>query len=82
MAVLAAAGVVPQEALAERVVLGELALDGRLRPLPGVLPAVLTAHRAGIRRVVVPAAHAAEAALVPDMAVDAVDDAARSWCGC
>jgi magnesium chelatase family protein len=72
-AVLCAAGKIPQEALADRVLFGELALDGRLRPLPGVLPAVLTAYRAGIRRVVVPAAHAAEAALVPDMAVDAVD---------
>jgi magnesium chelatase family protein len=73
VAILAAAGRVPQEALAERVLLGELALDGRLRPLPGILPAVLTAHRAGIRRVVVPSAHAAEAALVPDMAVEGVD---------
>src|SRR5690242_3016878 len=71
-ALLAAAGKLPREALSDRVVLGELALDGRLRPLPGVLPAVLTAHRAGIRRVVVPAAHAAEAALVPDMAVEPV----------
>jgi magnesium chelatase family protein len=73
-AVLAAARVLPQASLAERVVLGELALDGRLRPLPGVLPAVLTAHRAGVRRVVVPAAHADEAALVPDMTVEAVDN--------
>jgi magnesium chelatase family protein len=72
-ALLAAAGEVPQEALVDRVVLGELALDGRLRPLPGVLPAVLTAYNAGVRRVVVPSAHAAEAALVPEMAVDAVD---------
>lgn len=71
-AVLAAAKELPQAALAERVLLGELALDGRLRPLPGVLPAVLTAHRAGIRRVVVPAAHAAEAALVPDMTIEPV----------
>jgi magnesium chelatase family protein len=73
VAVLAAAGVVPPAALADRVVLGELALDGRLRPVPGVLPSVLTARRAGIRRVVVPAAHAAEAALVPDVTVEAAD---------
>lgn len=73
-AVLAAKGVVPREALADRMLFGELALDGRLRPLPGVLPAVLTAYRAGIRRVVVPSAHAAEAALVPDMVIDAVDN--------
>ncbi|HSP37630.1 MAG TPA: YifB family Mg chelatase-like AAA ATPase [Frankiaceae bacterium] len=72
-AVLAAAGVVPREALADRVLLGELALDGRMRPLPGVLPAVLTARRAGITRVVVPAAHVAEASLVPGMTIDAVD---------
>ncbi len=73
VAVLAAAGAVPPEALSDRVVLGELALDGRLRPVPGVLPSVLTARRAGIRRVVVPAAHAAEAALVPGVEVDAVE---------
>jgi magnesium chelatase family protein len=73
VAVLAVAGDVPIAALEDRVVLGELALDGRLRPVPGVLPSVLTARRAGIRRVVVPAAHAAEAALVPGVTVDAVD---------
>lgn len=72
-AVLAAKGDVPQAALAHRVLLGELALDGRMRPLPGILPAVLTARRAGIRTVVVPAAHAVEAALVPGMTVEAVD---------
>jgi magnesium chelatase family protein len=73
VAVLAAAGALPDGALADLVVLGELALDGRLRPVPGVLPSVLTARRAGIRRVLVPAAHAAEAALVPDIEVEAVD---------
>ena len=40
-AVLAATGAVPPESLAGRVLLGELALDGRLRPIPGVLAAVL-----------------------------------------
>src|ERR1700709_2249509 len=45
-AVLAAPGIRPHEALAGRMLLGELGLDGRLRPLPGVLPAVLTAARA------------------------------------
>ena len=50
---------------ADAVLLGELGLDGRVRPVRGVLPAVLAAARAGVRRVVVPAANAAEAALVP-----------------
>ena len=46
---------------------GELGLDGLIRPVRGVLPMVLASARAGIRRVVVPAANAAEAALVPDV---------------
>ena len=44
--------------------LGELGLDGRLRPIPGILPAVVAAARAGHRRVVVPHANRAEAELV------------------
>ena len=42
----------------------ELGLDGRLRPVRGVLPSVLAARAAGMRRVVVAASNAAEAALV------------------
>nr|WP_210767921.1 YifB family Mg chelatase-like AAA ATPase [Cellulomonas humilata] len=45
--------------------LGELGLDGRLRPVRGVLPAVAAAVAAGCRRVVVAEANAAEARLVP-----------------
>jgi magnesium chelatase family protein len=46
------------------VLLGELGLDGSVRAIRGVLPAVLAAARAGHRQVVVPAANAEEAALV------------------
>lgn len=63
-AVLCAAGVVPPHGLATTVLLGELALDGRLRTVRGVLPAVLAARRAGWERVVVPDAGLAEAGLV------------------
>jgi magnesium chelatase family protein len=45
------------------VLLGELGLDGSVRGIRGVLPAVLAAARAGHRQVVVPAANAEEAAL-------------------
>ena len=69
VAVLAAAGAVPVEPLGGVVLLGELGLDGRLRPTRGVLPAVLTAARDGVRRVVVPQPNAGEAALVPDVDV-------------
>jgi magnesium chelatase family protein len=64
-AVLAAAGCLPADALRDTVLVGELGLDGRVRPVPGVLPAVLTAARAGIGRVVVPLENLAEARLLP-----------------
>lgn len=50
--------------LASTVHLGELGLDGRLRPVPGVLPAVVAAAAAGMTRVIVPHANEAEARLV------------------
>ncbi|HVF21075.1 MAG TPA: YifB family Mg chelatase-like AAA ATPase [Mycobacteriales bacterium] len=68
-AILAADESVPPAALAGVVMIGELGLDGRVRPVPGVLPAVLTAVRTGVRRVVVPSHNAAEAALVPGVEV-------------
>lgn len=72
MAALAADGVVPAESVDRVVHLGELALDGRLRPTPGILPSVLAAARAGFRTVLVPAGNAAEAALVSGIQVVAV----------
>ena len=63
-AVLAASGTVPEESVDRLVLLGELGLDGSVRGIRGVLPAVLAAARAGHRQVVVPAANADEAALV------------------
>src|SRR6478609_8063272 len=69
IAVLAAAGLVPAEVVAPMVHIGELGLDGSVRPVRGVLPAVLAAARLGVEAVVVPADNAAEAALVPGMTV-------------
>jgi magnesium chelatase family protein len=68
-AVLAAAGVVPLRALEETVLLGELGLDGRLRPVRGVLPAVASAAACGAKRVVLPETAMAEARLVPDIEI-------------
>lgn len=70
--VLAAAGSVPAAAVDRLVLLGELGLDGSVRAIRGVLPAVLAAARAGYPRVVVPAANADEAALVDRIEVLAV----------
>jgi len=69
MATLAADGQVSAESVARVVHLGELGLDGRLRPLAGILPAVLASVRAGFDTVVVPAGNADEAALVPGVRV-------------
>lgn len=58
-----------RQRLAETVHFGELALDGRLRPVRGVLPAVAAAVAAGMRRVVVPFANLSEAELVDGIEV-------------
>ncbi|MGK9147358.1 YifB family Mg chelatase-like AAA ATPase [Plantibacter flavus] len=69
LACLAVGGLIRRES-AERVVhLGELGLDGRLRPSTGVLPAVLAASRAGYEAVMVPTANVEEAKLVPGVTV-------------
>lgn len=68
LGILAASGQVPMEALSEVECLGELALDGRLCPVSGVLPAALAAKRAG-RRLILPRENAAEAALVEGLTV-------------
>ena len=69
VAVLGAAGVFPPAPWAEVLHLGELALDGRLRGVRGVLPAVLAAAHAGVRHVVVPRENVAEARLVEQVVV-------------
>ena len=55
--------------LEKTVLLGELALDGRVRPVKGVLPAVLAAKREGWPAVVVPVENLAEASLVDGVEV-------------
>ncbi|MFT4127617.1 MAG: YifB family Mg chelatase-like AAA ATPase [Gordonia sp. (in: high G+C Gram-positive bacteria)] len=69
VSLLAAVGKAPPDLLGTTVLLGELALDGSIRPVHGVLPAVIAARARGFRRAVVPLATVAEAALVTDMDV-------------
>ena len=61
LAVLASSGQM-EEPPADAAFLGELALDGSLRPVSGVLPMALAAAADGIRSLYVPAENAAEAA--------------------
>jgi magnesium chelatase family protein len=70
---VAAKQMIPAERIERVLFLGELALDGSLRPVRGVLPSVFQASREGIGRVVLPSANAAEAALVKDVGVYSVD---------
>jgi magnesium chelatase family protein len=72
VAILAAAGALPTAALAGLVLLGELGLDGCLRPVRGVLPATASASGSGFPTMAVPSANAPEAALMPGVRVLAV----------
>ncbi|GAE68171.1 Mg(2+) chelatase family protein [Cutibacterium acnes JCM 18909] len=68
-ATLAADGKVPQALLGSTVLIGELGLDGRVRPVRGVLPALLAAREAGFERAVVPASQSDEASLVEGLTI-------------
>ncbi|GAA2226628.1 YifB family Mg chelatase-like AAA ATPase [Streptomyces indiaensis] len=68
-AVLGAAERIDPRVLADIVMIGELGLDGRVRPVRGVLPAVLAAADAGYEQVVVPECAVPEASLVPGVSV-------------
>lgn len=69
VAVLAAAGKVPATRLPGTILLGELSLDGRVRDVRGVLPGLLAARKAGIKRAIVPTHSLFEAALVEGVEV-------------
>ena len=69
--------VVPAAALRAYLFAGELALDGRLKPVRGVLPIALLAKKAGFSGIVVPGANAREAALVRDLNVYGLEDLVR-----
>jgi magnesium chelatase family protein len=60
--------------LSDTIGIGEIALDGALRPTQGILPIAAAARARGFARVIVPAANASEAALVPGIEVVAAPD--------
>ncbi len=71
---LCAAGLVEQAATNETLFVGELALDGSVRPVRGVLPIAVWARAHGVRRLVVPRENAGEAAVVGGCDVRAARD--------
>jgi magnesium chelatase family protein len=72
LGLLAADGVVPAGRLADVLIVGELALDGAVRPVTGVLPMMLTARSHGLAAAIVPRANSTEAAIVDDVTAYAV----------
>ncbi|MBW1989122.1 MAG: YifB family Mg chelatase-like AAA ATPase [Deltaproteobacteria bacterium] len=64
VALLAAAGMIPADRLEGLLVLGELSLDGAVKPVRGSLPMAMAARQTGVRAVAVPERNAAESAVV------------------
>lgn len=69
IALLAAQQVIPFERSQDVVYLGELALDGHIRGVRGILPSLIAAFKSGIRTAVVPWANRVEAQLMSEMAI-------------
>ncbi len=77
VAVLAATGQLPDERARRALVVGELGLDGRVRPVRGVVAAAIEAARQGLPGIVVPVANVVEAAVVPGLDVTGVTSLAH-----
>ena len=72
--ILAASEQIDPQLLGDYVFLGELSLDGSLRPVSGVLPMAVMAQKLGLAGIIVPEANAQEAALVKGLAVYGLRD--------
>lgn len=71
--ILASYGLVPETALAGTVFLGELGLDGKVCPVPGILPMALAAAAQGFHTCFVPSANVAEGSVVNGIRMIGVD---------
>ena len=73
LGILASQGILDNKTLDDFVIVGELALDGRVRAVDGVLSMAMTARAAGFKRIIVPRDKAAEAAVVAGIDVYGVE---------
>ena len=64
LGILAASEILKSDTLDRYCVIGELSLDGSIRPAKGILPMAIAAQQAGLEGVLLPVANAAEAAVV------------------
>lgn len=72
--ILGANGELQREDLDDTLLIGELALDGRVRPVRGALPIAVAAKKKGLKRLLLPVENAAEAAVVAGLDVYPVRD--------
>lgn len=73
LGILKSSGQILAEALEEYVVMGELSLDGQLRPIKGVLPIAIEARKKGFKGFILPAYNAHEAAIVNNLDIIPVE---------
>lgn len=66
-AILSAAGIIPEQALDGVFLIGELGLNGEVRPVPGILPMILMAAEKKYRKCIVPRANLAEAKVIEEV---------------
>lgn len=78
LGILASNEVIPAEGLESTMVAGELSLDGSVLPVRGILPMAIKARQCGMRRMIVPAANATEAAVVDGVEVYGVASLAEA----
>ena len=74
LGLLAADGVISSDHVGDYLIMGELSLDGTLRPLKGVLPIAIEARKHGLKGIIVPAKNANEAAIVNQLEVIPVNN--------
>lgn len=67
--ILAATEQIPADRLEEFIIMGELSLDGSIRPLKGALPIAIQARKEKFKGLIIPATNAKEAAIVGDLDV-------------
>ena len=79
LGILAAEGWLTKEQLQSYAILGELSLDGRVKPVHGALPLAVMAREKGLKGLIVPTENAAEAAVVDELAVFGVSTLSEAF---
>lgn len=74
MGILAGTAQIPETRLSEFIIMGELSLDGSVRPIKGVLPIALKAMKDGFKGIIVPMENVREASIVQGIEVYGVSD--------